>query len=235
MKTILIVDDDLHIREVIAFALEQAGYNVKEAGDGNQALAMAAENEPDLVVLDILMPEMDGLAVCRRLRKLSEVPILFLSSKSDEVDRIIGLEIGGDDYVTKPFSPRELVARVGAIFRRTDLSRPVNDDEACSDESYTLRQGRMSLDLESHAACWDEQVVPLTAREFALLATLIRRPKRVFLRDELMDATYDQDVTVSQRTIDSHVRGVRSKFAAKGADSVIETVHGVGYKLGNCE
>ena len=235
MKTILVVDDDPHIREVIAFALEQACLRAVQAANGKEALEAAARDKPDLVILDILMPELDGLEVCRRLRKIAATPILFLSSKSDEIDRVIGLELGGDDYVTKPFSPRELVARVGAILRRTgrDNEFPGTEGDVAA-EAKPLERGRLALDLEGHAATWDGKPAPLTAREFALLRTLMQRPNRVFDRDALMDGAYGGDIAVSQRTIDSHVRGVRTKFAALGAGEVIETVHGVGYKLGPC-
>lgn len=231
MRTILVVDDDPHIREVIAFALEQAGMRVESAADGNAALNAVERHRPDLVILDILMPEMDGLEVCRRLRKVADTPILFLSSKSDEIDRVIGLEIGGDDYVTKPFSPRELVARVGAILRRAGRAGETGEQAA----EQVLSRGRLSLDLEGRTASWDGAPVQLTAREFNLLATLMARPNRVFDRDELMDHACGADVVVNRRTMDSHVRGVRGRFAELGAGEVIETVHGVGYKLGPCE
>lgn len=229
MHTILVVDDDQHIRDVIRFALEQAGMRVIEAADGAQALGLFRETSPDLLILDIMMPEMDGLSVCRELRKSSEAPILFLSSRTDEIDRVLGLEMGGDDYVTKPFSPRELVARVNAIFRRLHKPQP---EEAPGE---TLQRGALALDCESHTAHWDGREVTLTATEFTLLKTLLKRPKKVFTRDEIMELAYEHSVSVSDRTIDSHVRGVRTKFSAVGGESVIETVHGVGYKLGSCQ
>lgn len=230
MHTILVVDDDAHIRDVIRFALEQTGMRVAEAGDGAEALEQFRSAGPDLVILDILMPEMDGLEVCRQLRKHADTPIVFLTSRDDEIDRVIGLEIGGDDYVVKPFSPRELVARVNAILRR--LKKGGSPVESVSGKP--LGRGLVALDAQSHVATWDGEDVPLTAMEFSLLQAMLRHPTKAFTRDELMDRVYDQGVAVSDRTIDSHVRGVRAKFAALGGGHVIETVHGVGYKLGTC-
>ncbi len=225
MPKILIVDDDPHIREVLRFALEKDGFSVREAVNGAQALERHAAERPDLIVLDILMPEMDGTEVCRRLRRDHATPIVFLSSRDDEVDRILGLELGGDDYVTKPFSPRELVARVRAILRR--------GASAVEGEAPVMAHGRLRLDAESFKVWWAETDVVLTVTEFGILRTLLRRPGKVFSREELISAAYDFHNVVSDRTVDSHVRRLRAKLAAVGADAV-ETVHGVGYKLGNC-
>ena len=225
---VLVVDDDAHIREVVQFALEKAGLEVIEAGDGQKALDAFAAAPPDLIVLDIAMPEMDGLAVCREIRRHSDVPILFLSSRTDEVDRVVGLEIGGDDYVTKPFSPRELVARVQTILKR---ARP---GIGGAPEARELRHGSVKMDLLGHAAFWKETKVPLTATEFALLKKFLAAPERVLSRDQLMDAAYDAKINVSDRTIDSHIRNIRGKYAKAGCKEIIETIHGVGYKLGSC-
>lgn len=229
MSTILIVDDDPHIREVIRFALKKDGFATVEAENGEQALARFQESPPDLVVLDIVMPELDGTEVCRALRRVSAVPIVFLSSRDDEVDRIIGLELGGDDYVTKPFSPRELVARVRAILRR-GKSEP---REAPPLGGHGLEHGRLRLDLDRYSALWQGREVALTLTEFGILRTLLGSPGKVFSRDQLMDGSYQDYRVVSDRTIDSHVRRVRSKFKALGADP-IETLHGIGYRLGPC-
>ncbi len=228
-KQILVVDDDPHIREVVAFAVEKAGMGVVQASDGRQALDMAAKHKPDLLVLDISMPEMDGLEVCRTLRKSSDVPILFLSSRDEEIDRIIGLELGGDDYVTKPFSPRELVARINAI-----LKRRTSSSSAPADAPQKFSHGKVTIDAASYTAFCNGKSVALTATEFMLLLALFRSPDRVFTRDELMDRAYG-DITVSDRTIDSHIRRVRQKFAACEIPDVIETLHGIGYKLGSCQ
>ena len=225
---ILVVDDDAHIREVVQFALEKAGLDVIGAGDGQRALDLFVRTKPDLIILDIAMPEMDGLAVCREIRRRSEVPILFLSSRTDEVDRIVGLEIGGDDYVTKPFSPRELVARVQTILKRTRAK--IGD----SSEAKELRYGSVKMDIPGHAAFWKDTKVPLTATEFALLKQFLGAPERVLSREQLMDAAYDAKINVSDRTIDSHIRNVRGKYAKAGCKEIIETIHGVGYKLGSC-
>ncbi|MBZ4194549.1 MAG: response regulator [Candidatus Contendobacter sp.] len=229
MPTILVVDDDPHIREVISFALQKAGFATLEAENGAQALTRFQEANPDLVVLDIVMPDLDGTEVCKALRRTSAVPIVFLSSRDDEVDRILGLELGGDDYVTKPFSPRELTARVRAILRRGKGEAP---DGVAAGE-HRMEHGRLRLDLERYTAFWQDQEVVLTLTEFGILRTLLGHPGKVFNRDQLMDGSYQDYRVVSDRTIDSHVRRVRAKFKALGADP-IETLHGIGYRLGIC-
>ncbi len=229
-KHILVVDDDPHIREVISFALEKANMKVVQANDGVQALQCFADMPSDLLVMDINMPEMDGLACCREIRKTSDVPILFLSSRDDEIDRILGLEIGGDDYVTKPFSPRELVARINVILKRARLNP---SSKAC--ETNEIQQGLVRLNQEQHTVWWDDTALSLTATEFAILALFLAQPKRVFSRDVIMDRAYQNTVYVSDRTIDSHIRHVRQKFSEAGCQSIIDTQHGVGYRLGRCE
>lgn len=229
-KQILVVDDDPHIREVISFALEKAEMSVTLANDGKQAINTFQKSPSDLIVLDINMPEMDGLECCREIRKNSDVPILFLSSRDDEIDRILGLEIGGDDYVTKPFSPRELVARVNVILKRTQGNQTRNEKEA---NEFT--HGKLRLDSEQHSVWWNEEAVSLTATEFAMLAQLLKHPKKVFSRDAIMEGSYQYNVYVSDRTIDSHIRHIRSKFSEMGCEKIIETQHGVGYRLSSCE
>ena len=229
-KKILVVDDDPHIREVICFALEKADMFVSVANDGKQALNHYFKSPSDLIVLDINMPEMDGLECCREIRKKSEVPILFLSSRDDEIDRILGLEIGGDDYVTKPFSPRELVARINAISKRVSREVKTNDTQ-----DSKLSHGKLSMDILQHAIWWDKKSVSLTATEFSMLAQMLKQPKRVFSRDLIMDVAYQNNVYVSDRTIDSHIRHIRQKFSEVNCNSIIETQHGVGYKLSSCE
>jgi len=225
-KHILIADDDAHIREVISFALEKAGMQVTLAEDGRQALQQFGAQAVDLIVLDINMPEFDGLEVCRELRKTSDVPILFLSSRDDEIDRILGLEIGGDDYVTKPFSPRELVARINVILKR--IQKPVIAENS-------LYHGKLCIQVEQHTANWNNKAISLTATEFAILLLLIRQPSRVFSRDTIMNSAYSNNVYVSDRTIDSHIRHIRQKLGDAGCEAAIETVHGVGYKLASCQ
>ncbi|WFU25935.1 response regulator transcription factor [Bradyrhizobium sp. CB1717] len=227
---ILIVDDEGHIREVIRVALKKAGMDVIEARDGKEALSRFAADRPDLIVLDIGMPEFDGLDVCREIRKGSDVPILFLSARDEEIDRILGLEIGGDDYVTKPFSPRELVARVNVILRRLS---PRNGEAKTSPGA--LAQGGLLIDPEQHVATFAGTPLKLTAIEFGILRAFLTRPTSVFNREQLMRAAYQLNIQVSDRTIDSHIRNIRAKLAALACDNVIETIHGVGFKLGRCE
>jgi two-component system OmpR family response regulator len=227
---ILIVDDDLHIREVIRVALKKAGMTVSEARDGKEALSRFPNDRPDLVVLDIGMPELDGLDVCREIRKSSDVPILFLSARDEEIDRILGLEIGGDDYVTKPFSPRELVARINVILRRAAVRATGSNGQ-----HTPLVQGQLSVDPEQHVAAFAGNTLRLTAIEFGILRTFLTRPTSVFSRDQIMAAAYQLNIQVSDRTIDSHIRNIRAKLSAANCDNVIETVHGVGFRLGRCE
>lgn len=227
---ILIVDDEGHIREVIRVALKKAGMDVIEARDGKEALSRFAADRPDLIVLDIGMPEFDGLDVCREIRKTSDVPILFLSARDEEIDRILGLEIGGDDYVTKPFSPRELVAQVNVILRRLS---PRNGEAKAVPTA--LAQGGLLIDPEQHVASFAGTPLKLTAIEFGILRAFLTRPTSVFNREQLMRAAYQLNIQVSDRTIDSHIRNIRAKLAALACDNVIETIHGVGFKLGRCE
>ncbi len=224
-QTILIADDEQNIREVVRFALERAGFRVLEAVDGQSALDTVATARPDLLVLDIVMPGLDGTEVCRQLRLQSRVPIVFLTSLDDEVDRILGLEIGGDDYITKPFSPRELVARVRAVLRRFAPPKLAPPE--------VTTHGRLAVDTARFLATWDGVEITLTVTEFGILETLIGGPGRVFTRDQLMSAVWGPQVVVSDRTIDSHVRRLRRKFEAVGGQPV-QTVHGLGYKLAPC-
>ncbi|MFC1833309.1 response regulator [Thermodesulfobacteriota bacterium] len=230
-ETILVVDDDPHIREVVCFALRSAGFRTVEAKDGREALALVEEQSPDLIVLDILMPELDGIEVCRSLRSSSTVPIVFLSSKDEEVDRIVGLELGGDDYVTKPFSPRELVARIKAVLRRAAGSKKSATEER---KPKFIGHGRLKLDLDRFQAFWGSAEVVLTVTEFGLVRTLLGYPGKVYTRDELMSGAYSMDNIVTDRTIDSHIRRVRRKFSDAGGE-IVETVHGMGYRLSDCE
>lgn len=224
--TILIADDDPHIREVIAFALEKAGMGAVTASDGMAALAAVREKSPDLMILDIGMPEMDGLEVCREVRKSSDLPILFLTARDDEIDRIVGLEIGGDDYVTKPFSPRELVARVRAILKRGRVAEVV---------ATRCKWGDLDIDAERHICRFGSTEVPLTGSEFSLLAALIAKPEMVFTREQIMRAVYGPNIHVSDRTIDSHIRNIRKKLSDAGCENGIKTIHGVGLRLDSCE
>lgn len=227
-RMILIVDDDPHIREVLSFALTKAGMETREAGDGEEALAAVRRWSPDLVVLDINMPRMDGIEVCRRLRAAGDVPVLFLSSRDDEIDRVVGLELGADDYVTKPFSPREVVARVNAILKRG--ARGEKGDAP----QERVSQGRLMLDPAGWEARWDGALVELTATEFSLLLALAAAPGRVLTRDNIIDRLHGPGFAVTDRTIDSHIRNLRGKFSKIGAADLIETRAGIGYRIGAC-
>jgi two-component system OmpR family response regulator len=221
MATILVVDDDAHIREVVQYTLERDGHAVVLARNGVEALARADDGAIDLVLLDVLMPELDGLAVCRRLRARRAVPIIFLSSRGEEVDRVLGLELGGDDYVTKPFSPRELAARVTAVLRRT--AAPV------ALPSSVLSRGRLVLDLPAHEVRVGGALVEFTVTEFAILRALVEHPGRVWSRAQIIARVRADDFRMTERTIDTHVRRIRGKLRAHDLDP-IETVHGLGYK-----
>lgn len=224
-KHILIADDDAQIRDVLRIALGQAGFETTEAEDGKAAMAACGRAMPDLLVLDIGMPEMDGLAVCRELRKSSEVPILFLTAQGDEIDRVVGLELGADDYVPKPFSPREIVARIRAILKRSgNAETPI----------ATLKRGTLEIDPDRHLARVGDNSITLTAREMELVSTLMRRPDHVMPRPALVDAVYGTNIHVSDRTMDSHLRNLRAKLSEAGCDDAIETVHGVGVRMGPC-
>jgi two-component system OmpR family response regulator len=228
-RTILVVDDDPHIRQLLVFALGKAGLDTVEAADGEAALASAAAHAPDLVILDINMPRMDGLEVCRRLRAEGDTPILFLSSRDDEIDRVLGIELGADDYVVKPFSPREVTARVMAILRRTAARPP-----AAAHAGEAIRHGRLTVDLDGWRVEWGGQEVPLTVTEFSILRTLASMPAKVFSRDAIIDRLHGPGFAVTDRTIDSHIRNLRAKFAGVGAGDVVETRAGIGYRLGAC-
>ncbi|MCE2460437.1 MAG: response regulator transcription factor [Pseudomonadales bacterium] len=224
MRKVLVVDDDPHIRDVVCFALRRAGFDVTEAADGEAGLLAFRREKPDLVILDVLMPVIDGLDVCRSIRAEAlhgsegggrNVPILFLSSKDAETDRVVGLDAGGDDYIVKPFSPRELTARVNAHLRRIDAL----DDPGTS----RIAAGPVAMDL-------DAQSVDLTRTEFGLLATLVRQRGKVLDRENLTNGAYKGNRVVSDRTIDSHMRRLRAKLRSTGIDP-IQTVHGVGFRL----
>src|SRR5688572_9949945 len=223
MATILVVDDDAHIREVVQYTLERDGHAVVAAKNGVEALARASDGAIDLVLLDVLMPELDGLAVCRKLRAAERaVPIIFLSSRGEEVDRVLGLEMGGDDYVTKPFSPRELAARVSAVLRRTTAA-------PAPDPAGVVTRGRLVLDLPAHELRVDGAAVELTVTEFAILRALLEHPGRVWSRTQIIARVRADDFRMTERTIDTHVRRIRAKLRGYTLDP-IETVHGLGYK-----
>src|SRR6185436_13037222 len=220
---LLLVDDDAHIREVMRFALEKAGHQVTEAADGAAAYALFRGQPFDLVVLDIVMPELDGLELCRRIRAHGALPIIFVSSRDEELDRVLGLELGADDYLTKPFSPRELAARVAAVLRRTE------PQPAAGGKSEVLERGPVRLDVTRHKVQVGERELSLTVTEFELLRALLGAPGRVLSRAQLVENAYGPGHYISDRTVDSHVRRLRAKLGE--AASLVETVYGVGYRL----
>ncbi|HEX9634306.1 MAG TPA: response regulator transcription factor [Candidatus Limnocylindria bacterium] len=222
MDRILIVDDEPKIVRLVRDYLEHAGFAVTVARDGREAVMRARTDRPDLVVLDLGLPELDGLDVTRSLRRDSSVPIIMLTARDDETDKVLGLELGADDYVTKPFSPRELVARVRAVLRR----------QAADSSGELLRAGDLVLDLPRLRATVDDRMVPLTASEFQLLATMARQPGRVFTRSQLLDAIHGVAFESYERAIDAHVKNIRRKLEADPRNPrYLITVYGVGYRL----
>jgi two-component system OmpR family response regulator len=222
MTRVLVVDDEDRIRDVVEFTLRKNGFDVVSAAGGKAALeAVAADPKIELVVLDVLMPDLDGLEVCRRLRATTRTPVIFLSSRGEETDRIVGLELGGDDYVTKPFSPRELVARVRSVLRRSG--------EAAGRSAEILEHGRLQLDARRHVAEVDGEPVDLTATEFRVVAAILAAGGTVLSRAQLIERAYPGDHHVAERTIDTHIRRIRRKLAAFGIDP-FATVTGVGYR-----
>jgi two-component system response regulator ChvI len=231
MTLIGLVDDEESLRETVGFALRREGYRVEPFPDGLSAWRSFEKGLPDLVVLDILMPQMDGLELCRRLRALSErLPILFLTSKDEELDRVLGLELGADDYLCKPFSMRELMARVKVLLRRAAL----RDEPAGSigeGEERIVEVGQLRLDLRRYQAFWKGTPVPLTVTEFTLLHALARHPGHVKSRAQLLQEGYPHDAYVSDRTIDSHIKRLRRKMTETDpAFDAVETVYGLGYR-----
>lgn len=223
---ILVVDDEPHIRDVICFALEREGMAASTARNGTEAMMAFRRGNADLVVLDIGMPDMDGLEVCRQIRRTSALPILFLSARDEEIDKILSFELGGDDYVTKPFSPRELVARIKAILKRGNPAEATQGGG-----SGRLAVGEMTLDRGGRNVMFAGNPLSLTGLEFAILEALMSRPDMVFQREQLMEAAYGLNTYVADRTIDSHIRNIRAKLSEVGGQGMIITVHGVGFKL----
>ena len=224
MKTILVVDDEPGIASLVRDYLEHAGFAVLVAGDGRNALALARSRRPDLVVLDLGLPGLDGLDVARALRRDSDVPILMLTARTDEADRVAGLELGADDYVSKPFSPREIVARVRAILRRTEITTTLAD--------APIRVLDVELDPARLRASIAGRPVDLTPTEFALVATLARQPGRVFTRSQLLDAIHGVAFEAYERAIDGHVKNLRRKLEPDPAHPrYLLTVHGAGYRF----
>jgi two-component system, OmpR family, response regulator ChvI len=229
--TIALVDDDRNILTSVSIALQAEGFLTRVYSDGDAALKALTDNPPDLAIFDIKMPRMDGLELLRRLRERQSTPVIFLTSKDDELDEALGLAMGADDYIAKPFSQRLLIARIRAILRRTELSQAAGGGEAGAEEALLLR-GRLTMDPQRHRVLWQGRPVTLTVTEFLILETLAQRPGIVKTRNQLMDAAYQEDIYVDDRTIDSHIKRVRRKFReVDPAFDAIETLYGAGYRF----
>ncbi|MBB4210961.1 two-component system response regulator ChvI [Rhodothalassium salexigens DSM 2132] len=227
--TIALVDDDRNILTSVTVALETEGFRVRTYPDGEKALQALTARPADLAVLDIKMPRMDGVEVLRRLRETTDMPVIFLTSKGDEVDELLGLKMGADDYIGKPFSQRLLIERIRAVLRRSRARDGAAADN--TDEEQEMRRGQLVLDPARHKVTWKEADVVLTVTEFLILQTLAQRPGHVKSRDQLMDAAYSDDIYVDDRTIDSHIKRLRKKFRGVDPDfAAIETLYGVGYR-----
>ena len=229
MATIALVDDDKNILTSVSMLLEQEGYHVRTFSDGASALTALSATPPDLAILDIKMPRMDGLELLRRLKQHNaELPVIFLTSKDEEIDELMGLNAGADDYIKKPFSQRLLLERVKAVLRRAEGPKAANGGET---KKEALMRGKLALDPQRHECTWDGRPVRLTVTEFLILQCLAQRPGFVKSRDNLMDAAYDDQVYVDDRTIDSHIKRLRKKFkAVDDSFDAIETLYGVGYR-----
>ncbi|MEN2747034.1 response regulator transcription factor [Sphingomonas sp. T9W2] len=229
--TIALVDDDRNILTSVSIALQTEGFTTRVYSDGEVALKAFAENPPDLAVLDIKMPRMDGLELLRRLRERSRLPVIFLTSKDDELDEALGLAMGADDYIAKPFSQRLLIARIRAILRRAEPAQPGEPGSADSAQPV-LERGRLAMDPARHKVTWNGENVTLTVTEFLILETLASRPGIVKTRNQLMDAAYQDDIYVDDRTIDSHIKRLRRKFRQVDKEfDAIETLYGAGYRF----
>jgi two-component system response regulator ChvI len=228
---IALVDDDRNILTSVSIALQSEGFVTRVYSDGATALKAFSENLPDLGVFDIKMPQMDGMELLRRVREFSSMPVIFLTSKDDELDEALGLAVGADDYITKPFSQRLLLARIRAILRRQEFARTDAQPEAETEPEQILR-GRLSMDPARHKVRWDGKDVTLTVTEFLILEALAQRPGVVKNRNQLLDVAYQDDVYVDDRTIDSHIKRIRRKFRAADPDfDAIDTLYGVGYRF----
>ena len=227
--TIALVDDDRNILTSVGMALEAEGFRVRSFSDGADALRGLAAQPADLVVLDIKMPRMDGMETLNRLRRASDVPVIFLTSKDDEIDEVLGLKLGADDYIRKPFSQRLLIERIRAVLRRIEAIRQGPGE---ADGAKVMVRGDLTIDPNRHVCGWKNQSVTLTVTEFLILQSLAQRPGHVKNRDQLMDAAYGDNIYVDDRTIDSHIKRLRKKFKAVDPQfSAIETLYGIGYRF----
>jgi two-component system response regulator ChvI len=230
--TIALVDDDRNILTSVSIALQAEGFATRVYSDGEAALKALVDNPPDLAVLDVKMPKMDGMELLRRLREKLDLPVIFLTSKDEELDEALGLALGADDYVTKPFSQRLLIARIRAILRRAEARAAPAEDGEQEAETPQIVRGRLQMDPARHRVTWDGRDVTLTVTEFMILEALAQRPGVVKSRNQLMDVAYQDDIYVDDRTIDSHIKRLRRKFRASDPEfKAIETLYGVGYRF----
>lgn len=230
--TIALVDDDRNILTSVSIALQAEGFATRVYSDGEAALKALVDNPPDLAVLDVKMPKMDGMELLRRLREKSELPVIFLTSKDEEIDEALGLAMGADDYVAKPFSQRLLIARIRAILRRAEARATPVDETRAEAETPLIVRGRLQMDPARHRVTWRGRDVTLTVTEFMILEALAQRPGVVKSRNQLMDVAYQDDIYVDDRTIDSHIKRLRRKFRSADLEfKAIETLYGVGYRF----
>ncbi len=238
MNTILVVDDEKTLRDMLEYNLKREGYRVLTAAEGNEAIRLAYAEQPDLIILDIMLPGMSGFDVCRAVRRQLAVPVLMLSAREEEIDKVLGLELGADDYLTKPFGLRELLARVRAMLRRADILRPQSPEQQASDAtmrpsaSQALVVGGLAVDLGKRSVIQDGRAVDLKPKEFDLLAFLASHPGHVFSRETLLDRVWGYNFIGGTRTVDVHVRWLRTKLESDPANpQLIQTIYGVGYKF----
>ncbi len=228
---IALVDDDRNILTSVTIALEAEGFRVRTYPDGQKAWEALSKNPADLAVLDIKMPRMDGMELLRKLREITDMPVIFLTSKDEEIDQLLGLRMGADDYIGKPFSQRLLIERIRALLRRVEMSGKTPEETVLEEEDAIMERGRLVLDPLRHRVTWEDKDVTLTVTEFLILQTLAQHPGHVKSRDQLMDTAYSDDVYVDDRTIDSHIKRLRKKFRAVAPEfDAIETLYGVGYR-----
>ncbi len=227
-QVVLVIEDEENLLKAIKYNLEKDGYKVQSAMDGEQGLELARQMEPSMIILDIMLPKMDGIEVCRILRRESNVPILMLTAKSEEIDRVVGLELGADDYVTKPFSMRELMARTKAILRRYSLSANGKAEES----GKVLKAGKLEVNLTKHVVTLGDKLLELKPREFDLLALLVENAGRALTRDQILERIWGQDYFGDTRTVDVHIRWLREKIEGDpGSPTRIITIRGVGYRF----
>jgi two-component system response regulator BaeR len=223
-RHILVVEDEEKITRLLCDYLQAAGFRTSTQADGDRVISQVKKDLPDLILLDIMLPGMDGMELCREIRKFSNVPVIMITARVEEIDRLLGLELGADDYICKPFSPREMVARVKAVFRRVHAESQA--------QAHNLVVGSISLDDKTHQVTVDKQVLNLTPNEFGLLKIMMTRPNRVFSRSELINRVQGYDFEGYDRTIDTHIKNLRKKIAQKlPGQEIISTVYGIGYKF----